>query len=116
MTQFTTGKVSRTKIVKLRMERQATHLGPDDRPAWAITRPGSYAPGYEHMASETYRVRHAFFTFGSEGRDEWQLRSVTLELDGPDGHTTLTCIQPGEDATMPVWLAELAVRAAQTEE
>jgi hypothetical protein len=114
--RYTTEKVSRTKTVKLRMERQATHLGPDDRPSWTIRRPGSYAPGYEHMATETHPVRNAAFMFTGPSLGWWQLRSVALELDGPDGNTTLTTIQPGEDTTMPVWLAELAVTAAQTEE
>jgi hypothetical protein len=114
--RYTAEKISRTKTVKLRMEHQPTHVGPDDRPTWTIKRPGSYAPGYEHTATETYAVRHAAFMFDGPSLGWWQLRSVTLELDGPDGNTTLTHVQPGEDTTMPVWLAELAVIAVQTEE
>lgn len=114
--KYTAEKISRTKTVKLRIGHPRAPDGPDDRPFWPVTWPGSYAPGCEHLAAGTYPVRHATFMFAGPSLGRWQLRSATLELDGPDGHTTLTHVQPGEDATMPVWLAELAVIAAQTEE
>jgi hypothetical protein len=113
MTRYTTEKIARTKVVKLRMTRQATHVGPDHRPTWTVTRPGSYAPGYEHLANETYPVRYASFAFSATDASDWELTGVILELNLPGGGTLLE--HPGESTGIPLWLAELAVTAAQTE-
>ena len=104
---FTRDNVSTTRTVSYRLE--------DDFPKWTIKRPGSYAPGHEHLSEDLMGVERVVFSFGmSVG--QWVLRDVVLTLTqgtGPDRRTLRHPINEHTMDGMPWWLMKLAASAAQ---
>jgi hypothetical protein len=118
-----TPAVLESKTITLRMTQYAAGEM-DTRPTWTIHHEGSYAPGHEHEAYETFPVHEAAFTFTRADTaftradsGGWRIRSATVKLDAP--RTIAVTIRDGgqhedyDDAAMPLWLAELAVLAVQ---
>lgn len=104
---FTRDDIRTTRTVSYRLE--------DDFPKWTTHRPGSYAPGHEHLADELWGVERVVFQFAmSVG--QWVLRDVVLTLaqgEGPDRRTMRHPLNDNSMDKLPWWLMKLAASAAQ---
>lgn len=104
---FTRDDVSTTSAVSYRLS--------GDFPKWTVHRPGSYAPGFEHLADEVLTIEKVVFHFG-KALGHWVLREITLSAlygEGENKRSYRERITDQSSAVLPFWLARLAASAAQ---
>jgi hypothetical protein len=100
------------RSVKYEYRQEETDPAGKTAPTWTIERPGSYAPGWEHMRWQTGPVKSVAISLFREGMsddDVWTVRNVivAIEADESRGESGSMITVIDHEAELPAWLADL---------